>query len=41
MNCNSPMINRIFITLHVTLMQGMGLERDCFVDGAGRLTGLS
>jgi len=27
--------------LHVTLMQGMGLERDHFVDGTGRLTGLS
>jgi len=26
--------------LHVTLMQGMGLERDHFVDGTGRLTGL-
>ena len=27
--------------LHVTLMQGMGLERDHFVDGTGRLNGLS
>jgi hypothetical protein len=27
--------------LHVTLMQGMGLEREHFVDGTGRLTGLS
>ena len=27
--------------LHVTLMQSMGLERDHFVDGMGRLTGLS
>ena len=27
--------------LHVTLMQGMGLERDHFVDGTRRLTGLS
>ncbi len=27
--------------LHVTLMQGMGLELDHFVDGTGRLTGLS
>ena len=27
--------------LHVTLMQGMGLEHDHFVDGTGRLTGLS
>jgi hypothetical protein len=27
--------------LHVTLMQGMGLERAHFVDGTGRLTGLS
>lgn len=26
--------------LHVTLMQGMGLERDHFVDGTGPLTGL-
>jgi hypothetical protein len=27
--------------LHVTQMQSMGLERDHFVDGTGRLTGLS
>ena len=35
-NDRTPLCN-----LHVTLMQGMGLDRDHFVDGTGRLTGLS
>jgi len=35
-NDRTPLCN-----LHVTLMQSMGLERDHFVDGTERLTGLS
>ena len=35
-NDRTPLCN-----LHVTLMQSMGLERDHFVDGKERLTGLS